>query len=779
MNRSLGVVIAASLAGLQFFAVLAVVFSSYISSERALLAHASNLLHDVGVNTIEHSSGFLQPAQDAAELAARLTENRVILSDDLRQLEQFLFQQLRLAPQFAGLYYGARDGSFVFVTRGLEGPADYRTKFITTQGDNRRVELVWRDADFQVIERARDDTDPYDPRTRPWFVKALAARDTVWTDPYIFYSSQQPGITLSSPVQARGDQIKGVIGVDIEIGMISEFLSRLRIGKTGRALIINRNGDVIAHPQPSLIRTTKADGSLHFVHISDIEDPVARTAFSAMSRGGGTLNREALSEFSHGGRDYVAAILPMPEHILPWTIAVYAPKDDFIAGIRQNRAVNIWIAAAVAVVTGALGLVLAHRIYRPFREFARRSALLSRGEIDPDAALPGTYRELERANAALAEQIVARHHSEAQYRQTFQGAAQGMAHVAAGCATMLRVNEKFCDITGYSAADLAGRPLTDLAAPGDRAEWQRIIEQQDGATVRGQLRCRRKDGAVIQVLLNGVLIHGRDREALYTVVTMEDITERLEAEDQIRQLSRDLSHLSRGNTMGQMAAGLAHELNQPLTAIAQDADTALLLLEKQPPDLQELKSILAGISQQSLRSGEVIHALRSFIMRDPGKTTEFDFENLLAQSVLLIHAEATETGVGIETDIAPDLPPLEGNHVQVAQVLVNLLRNAVEALAPTAAPDKRVLVRARVSGDMAVIEVEDNGPGISPDITLFTQFETDKPNGMGLGLSICRSIVERNGGRLGHDARYRDGTRFRFTLPLAAQTCAEPDRTVA
>lgn len=764
MNRSLGMVLAVSLAGLQFLAVLAVVFSSYISSEHALLSHARSLLNDVGRNTIEHSRWFLQPARDAAKLAARLAENEVILSDNLRHLEQFLFQQLRLGPHFAGLYYGGRDGSFVYVMRTPDGPAPFRTKLISYPGGTRVVDLIWRDADFRMVKQQRDGGDTFDPRSRPWFKNADAARATVWTDPYIFYSSQQPGITLAAPVmQTDADDIRGVVGVDIEIGMLSEFLARLKIGKSGRALIINQNGDVIAHPVPDLIRSSDADGDLQFTHITDIDDPVARTAYSALSGAG-----DAPSEFTFNGKRFVAAFLPMPADILPWTIAVYAPEDDFIASIKRNRANNLWIAAAVALVTGGVGFVLAHRIHKPFREFALRSALLSRGELDPDDALPRTYHELERANADLSEQIVARRQSETQYRQTFQRAAQGMAHVAHGCRTILRVNTRLCEITGYSENELTGMQISDLAASGEKADWLCAIDGQDGATGHGHLRCRRKDGTLITILMNAILIHGRDRDALYSVVTMEDVTERLEAEEQIRQLSRDLSHLSRGNTMGQMAAGLAHELNQPLTAIAQDADTARLLLEQDPADLDALKQILSEISQQTLRSGEIIHALRSFIMRDSGQSSDFEFETLLAQSVLLLKAEATEADVTFDTEIETGLPRLEGNHVQVAQVLVNLLRNAVEALADSDIHDKRVVIRARAGTSAAIIEIEDNGPGISPDITLFTQFETSKPNGMGLGLSICRSIVEGNGGQLIHDALYQGGTRFRFTLPFAA-----------
>ena len=122
MTKSLGALLAVGLAGLQFLAVLAVVFSSYITSQHALLDQARDLLRDVGINTMEHSKGFLSPAQGAAELAARLAQNRVVASDDSERLEQLLFQQLQIAPQFAGVYYGSENGDFVMVMRSPGGP---------------------------------------------------------------------------------------------------------------------------------------------------------------------------------------------------------------------------------------------------------------------------------------------------------------------------------------------------------------------------------------------------------------------------------------------------------------------------------------------------------------------------------------------------------------------------------------------------------------------------------------------------------------------------------
>lgn len=767
MRNSLAALLAIGLAGLQFLAVLAVVFSSYLTSQQVLLAHARDLLSDVGNNTAEHSRGFLNPARGAAELAARLAQHRVVASDNPRQLEQFLFQQLRITPQFSGLYYGGEDGTFVYVMRD-DGPAPFRSKLITIKDGTRSVDFVWRTESFEVVERDHDPDDLFDPRTRPWYQRARDSMTTIWTEPYIFFSSQLPGITLAAPVPDGEGGIRGVVGVDIEISNISKFLARLQIGRHGKALIINDNGDVIAHPDQSLIKARNSDGTLRFVNIHEFGDPIARAAFADLvGTGVPPLQDELFSEFSFGGDDYVANIMPAISDEMPWTIAVYAPQDDFIGEIRRNRSFNIWIAAIVAVVTGIVGLALADYIHRPVRAFAVRSALISQGEADPSEPLPRTYKELTQANESLMQQIVARKKAEQEYGQTFDLSSRAMAQISPDTGRFLKVNAKLCEITGYGATQLLQMRYSDLTPPGDPPLFTpSAFATDDVFTANREARVLRSDGETVSISVNAILIRDQGGKPLHAVVTMDDITETRARENEIARLNRDLSHLARGNTMGQMAAGLAHELNQPLAAIAQNADTGLLIVDNAQNSAPELREILSEIEQQSLRAGDIIRALRGFISKDEIRITAFDLEELLEQAHRLVHAEAVEAGVTIVSAL-PDLPPVRANRIQIAQVLVNLLRNSIEAMSDAESPIRRVTVRAIRHEHMVEVVVEDTGPGVDLSVDLFAQFETTKATGMGLGLSICRSMVEANDGKLSLDRSYTGGARFRFTLRLA------------
>lgn len=765
MKPSLGTILVIGLAGLQLVAVLLVVFTSYLSSERALIGHARDLLSDIGTNTIEHSKGFLQPAHGAAELAANLAQNEVVASDNPVLLEQLFFQQLQLSPQFSGIFHGNTDGEFVYVMRS-DGPGPYRSKFIMMGDEGRETEFLWRDDSYAVVEQRSDPADTYDPRTRPWYVRAVDQRGTIWTDPYIFFSSQQPGITLASPVFGADGEVTGVMGVDIEISAISDFLSRLRVGTTGKALIIHRNGDVIAHPDQTFIRTPETDDALRFAKIWELEDPIARSAFSSLYQQGSVETpSEVSSQFTHDGNTYVSVVKPVISENLPWTIAVYAPEDDFTAGIKSNRYVNLWIAFSVAALTAVVGLLMANYIYRPVRAFAVRSALVSQGEIDPSEPMPKTFKELERANETLMAEIAARRQTEFEYGQTFELASRALAQIDPESGVFIQVNPKFCELTGYSAAEVARLRLTDIAVDLTIEDLAHLeAEQEADLPVNREMRWRRKDGESIWVRLDSFVVRNEQDDALYTVAMVDDVTGSKNQERQIRQLSRDLSHLARGHMMGQMASGLAHELNQPLAAIAQNADAALLIAERGEDGDESLRTILAEIESQAIRAGDIIRAMRSFIRKDKTARSVFNLAELIVQSRRLVLPEATEAGVRIGTETELDIL-VEANRTQVAQVLVNLLRNGVEAIAGTESEDRRVIVRTEKDGPQVRVMVTDTGPGVAENVTLFSEFETTKPKGMGLGLSICRSIVEANDGKLWHDDTHATGARFVFTLP--------------
>ena len=248
---------------------------------------------------------------------------------------------------------------------------------------------------------------------------------------------------------------------------------------------------------------------------------------------------------------------------------------------------------------------------------------------------------------------------------------------------------------------------------------------------------------------------------------IRDLTERQETQARMQELQNDLMHASRVRSMGQMAAALSHELNQPLTATSNYLNAATRMLEGDAPDLARVRRALSQAGQQTLRSGEIIRRLRAFVTRGAVSRARESAAKLIEEACALALVGAKERGIDVRLITADDLSIL-ADRVQIQQVLLNLIRNAIEAMENR--PVRHLTIESRLDASMVVFAVADTGPGIDAAIEaeLFQPFVTTKQEGMGIGLSVCRTIVEAHGGRLWVEENPGGGCIFLFTIPVDA-----------
>jgi len=245
-----------------------------------------------------------------------------------------------------------------------------------------------------------------------------------------------------------------------------------------------------------------------------------------------------------------------------------------------------------------------------------------------------------------------------------------------------------------------------------------------------------------------------------------EIEERKRAEGEAARLRRELEHVTRMATAGELATSLAHEVNQPLAAIVSNAQAGRRFLHLGEAGRAELEDIFGDIARQGQRASEVIQRLRVFLGKEPPHRDRLDLNEVVRQVLPLVRREIEERRIRLVLDFA-DLPAVTGDRVQLQQVAVNLIQNACEALRDWPGP-RRIYLRSRLAGTRAELTVEDSGPGAAPQVaaTLFDPFVTTKSGGMGMGLSICRSLVEAHGGALTHETPAEGGARFRLHLPV-------------
>jgi two-component system sensor kinase FixL len=360
--------------------------------------------------------------------------------------------------------------------------------------------------------------------------------------------------------------------------------------------------------------------------------------------------------------------------------------------------------------------------------------------------------------------------AEEELRLTFQHAPIGMATLDAD-GNILNVNQSYCNMLGYQPDDLLGRPKEELTHPEDRAATRTLLGKLLGGEieyVRHEKRYIRRDGSVMRGVVRYSVIRDPRGRPLMIVAQIVDRTEQIQAEMEIRQHRERLAQLARLGTMGEMAAGIAHELNQPLTAVANYAQACQHLIDSGAIELDELKGVLGKITDQARRAGKVIEGLRRFVKRRAIVKRATDMQRVVGDVMMLAELDCRAHGIPIASESEDPLPQVQGDPIQLQQVLLNLVRNAVDSMAGRADRDRGIRVTAAAEGrDEVSICVIDHGSGIAREDAgrLFDPFFTTKQDGMGMGLALSRSIVEAHGGRLSFTDNPAGGTMFRMTLP--------------
>ncbi len=309
-------------------------------------------------------------------------------------------------------------------------------------------------------------------------------------------------------------------------------------------------------------------------------------------------------------------------------------------------------------------------------------------------------------------------------------------------------------------------------------EFERRIHPDDRARTREEFRTAIREktdfdhgyrivhpgGEIREIQSIGHPVLGLSGDVIEFVGTVIDVTDRRRAEEE-RQA---LAHANRVTTMGQLAASIAHEVNQPIAAVVTNAQAALHWLNMQPTDPEEARQALDRIVKAGRRAGDVVSRIRALVRRAPARNHQLDINDTIREVIALTRSELGRTGTLLQTRLADGLPLVQGDRVQLQQVMLNLILNAVEAMSRSNEGARELLISTEENGaDGVRIAVRDRGPGLQPESLdrLFDAFYTTKPDGMGMGLSICRSIVEAHAGRLWATPNLPQGAVFQFTLP--------------
>jgi PAS domain S-box-containing protein len=409
--------------------------------------------------------------------------------------------------------------------------------------------------------------------------------------------------------------------------------------------------------------------------------------------------------------------------------------------------------------------------FEPFeKEFTRKD-----GSRVPILIGGATFEQGGNQGVAFVLDLTERKRAEEALRESERSARSALDGIAGLVAIMTPNGE--VETVNRQCVEYFGRPVeeqkdwvtTDMVHPEDLPH---MLENFKRAIVSEipyhfEQRLRRFDGEYRWFETRGGAVRDDTGSVVRWYVLLTDIEDRIRALARLEQMQADFAHINRVSVMGQLTASITHEVNQPITAAVTYALAARRFLSAEPPDLHEVDDALSLIVKEGNRAGEVVGRVRALIKKAPARKDAVEINDAVLEVVALTRTEAANNSVSVRTQLAEGLPPVQGDRVQLQQVLLNLILNAIEAMRDVGEAQRELLISTRHEPDGVLVEVRDSGPGFAPaDIDrVFEAFYTTKPSGLGLGLSICRSIIEAHNGRLWAGPNVPRGAIFGFIAP--------------
>ena len=453
------------------------------------------------------------------------------------------------------------------------------------------------------------------------------------------------------------------------------------------------------------------------------------------------------------------------DHSLRFGIDIGATWDEWIPLLHpddQEKARKYW---SNCMRTGEAG-ELSYRVRSgqgDYRWFLTR--------FEPLRASDGTLllwvgatldiEELMRAQEALRE-------SERSARSAIDGIA-GLVSILAPNGEVETVNRQVFEYFGQSLEELKNWEATDAIHPEDLSHVAEIFTRAlaCGIPFQHDQRLRRFDGEYRWFENRGVPVRDDAGRIVRWYVLMTDIEDRKRALAQLEQMQSDFAHINRVSMMGELAASLSHEITQPIGSARNNARAAMNFLDRSPPDLSEVREALGCIVGDTDRAGDIVDRIRDHIKKTPPRKEHLDLNEAINEVIVLGRTAIIKNGVAFQIRLSEGLLPVHCDRVQLQQVVLNLILNAAEAMGSVEGQPRDLLISTEQHHAGVLVAVRDSGPGIDPTLLerVFEAFYTTKSRGVGMGLSICRSIIDAHGGRLWVEANEPRGTIFQFTLP--------------
>ena len=534
----------------------------------------------------------------------------------------------------------------------------------------------------------------------------------------------------------------------------------------------------------------RAKSALLAVHSYNASDPTTLPTLAVVQS---TLRSQTASMIDLAeADDWNAVQLRLADQLRPLEFSTSAlvervdreVKTEHAQAAANIRQVQHWIFIVVPttvvltlLIAGTLGLVITRSITRPLEQLVKGSKMLARGEFkhrvpihgeDELAQLGHVFNDTARRLQDLYESLQG---SEDRLRRVIDTIP---AHVWSTLpdGSVDFINQRLLESTGLSVEALLGSGWQSIVHPDDRtsylAKWRSALAAGEPVEIEARVWTAQRDYRWL--LVRNVPLRDGHGGIVKWYGTGIDIEDRKRAEESLLKAQADLAHANRVTTMGELSASLAHEINQPISGTITNASTCLRRLDREQPDLEGARVAASRVIRDANRAAEIINRVKLFFRKGVVTKERVDLNEMIREMEILLHNEATQHSVSVQTKLAAELPLIVADRVQLQQVLMNLMINGIDAMKAVDAPRQLTLGTQNDSNEQLLVSVEDTGIGLPHNQAdeIFNAFFTTKEHGTGMGLRISRTIIEAHGGRLWATDNYPRGASFHFTLAVSS-----------
>ncbi len=798
--------------GLTVLSVAIVGYMSMRNGQLAINGVAEQLRSEINTRIVEHLNHFLHTPHRINRINAEAITNGSIDAGDQDGLIHRFREQVRMFPSVTSINFGNTAGGLA--NAGREGAEGLLYSIHTDEFKSGPFHKYATDNQGQRRELL--GTLPvFDGRERSWYIDTIRKNRDIWSDIYILFTGQDLSFSANRPVYDKEGELLGVLGVNLFLSHLSDFLSGLTIGKTGHSFIMERTGLLIAGSTDEKPFSASSDGaSLYRIEARKSMIPLVQKTAETLSdkfNGFQGISASHQFEFTLDGRIHFGQVTPYQDpYGLDWLIVTTIPEDDFMAPISANKRMTVFLMVITMVVAAGAGIFITRKLIEPISTLNHFAKALPEGKWDTSiryhsriseiSTLTNSFNymtgQLKQLFAELNHEIEERKQAEKTLRQErwrLSGIIEGTNagtwewNVQTGETIF---NQRWAEIIGYTFEEIT--PITietwmQFCHPDDLKESERLLKDCfEGRSKYYHCECRmkHKDGSWIWILDRGkVATRADDGKPEWMYGTHQDITERKRAEAEKEKLQTQLTQAQKMESIGRLAGGVAHDFNNMLGVILGHTELALLKADED----NDLVSDLNEIQKAAKRSADITKQLLVFARKDIISPRQIDLNDTV-ENMLNMLRQLIGEDIDFSWNPAKRLWPVKMDPSQIDQILVNLCVNARDAIEGvgklTIETGKKTFDEAycndhpgSIPGNFVLLAVSDNGCGMDKYTlgNLFEPFFTTKAvgKGTGLGLATVYGCVKQNNGFINVYSEPGQGTTFRIYLPR----CSAGDET--